>query len=118
MPIRRYVENGVFTSDALSAMSKAFEAAIWTLGPESAKRNAKRLPSSLSSRRGMTAALTWRLYIVGQSRNSAVRSWRCSSMSLDTAARHRRVRAQMIGARTTVRASGALLAGHVAPAAN
>ena len=35
MPIRRYVENGVFTSDALSAMSKAFEAAIWTLGPES-----------------------------------------------------------------------------------
>ena len=28
MPIRRYVEHGVFTSDALSAMSKAFEAAI------------------------------------------------------------------------------------------
>ena len=32
MPIRRYVGNGVFTSEALSAMSKAFEAAIWTLG--------------------------------------------------------------------------------------
>jgi hypothetical protein len=34
MPIRRYVEEGVFTSDALSAMGKAFEAAIWTLGPK------------------------------------------------------------------------------------
>jgi hypothetical protein len=34
MPIRRYVEEGVFSSEALSAMSKAFEAAIWTLGPE------------------------------------------------------------------------------------
>ena len=31
MPIRRYVEHGVFTSDALSAMSKAFAAAIRTL---------------------------------------------------------------------------------------
>jgi hypothetical protein len=34
MPIRRYVEEGVFTSDALSAMGKAFEAAIWSLGPK------------------------------------------------------------------------------------
>jgi hypothetical protein len=34
MPIRRYVEEGVFSSEALSAMGKAFEAAIWTLGPE------------------------------------------------------------------------------------
>ena len=34
MPIRRYVEEGVFTSEALSVMGKAFEAAIWTLGPE------------------------------------------------------------------------------------
>ena len=32
MPIRRYVEEGVFSADALSAMSKAFETAIWTLG--------------------------------------------------------------------------------------
>jgi len=32
MPIRRYVENGVFRSEALSAMGKAFDAAIWTLG--------------------------------------------------------------------------------------
>ena len=118
MPIRRYVENGVFTSDALSAMSKAFEAAIWTLGPESDETKREAVAKFISSRRGMTAALTWRPYIVGQSRNSAVRSWRCSSMSLDTAARHRRVRAQMIGARTAVRASGALLAGHVAPAAS
>jgi hypothetical protein len=34
MPIRRYVGEGVFSSEALSAMGKAFEAAIWTLGPE------------------------------------------------------------------------------------
>ena len=34
MPIRRYVGHGVFSSDALSAMSKAFEATVWTLGPE------------------------------------------------------------------------------------
>jgi hypothetical protein len=34
MPIRRYVEEGVFSSEALSVMGKAFEAAIWTLGPE------------------------------------------------------------------------------------
>lgn len=34
MPIRRYVEDGVFTPEALSAMGTAFEAAIWTLGPE------------------------------------------------------------------------------------
>jgi hypothetical protein len=34
MPIRRYVEKGVFTSEALSVMGKAFEAAMWTLGPE------------------------------------------------------------------------------------
>ena len=32
MPIRRYVAEGVFGSDTLSAMSKAFTAAIWTLG--------------------------------------------------------------------------------------
>ena len=32
MPIRRYVAEGVFGSDTISAMSKAFEAAIWTLG--------------------------------------------------------------------------------------
>ena len=32
MPIRRYVEVGVFTSDAQSAMNKVFEAAVWTLG--------------------------------------------------------------------------------------
>ena len=31
MPIRRYVEHGVYSSDALSAMSKAFAAAIRTL---------------------------------------------------------------------------------------
>jgi hypothetical protein len=35
MPIRRYVGEGVFSSEVLSAMGKAFEAAIWTLGPES-----------------------------------------------------------------------------------
>jgi hypothetical protein len=34
MPIRRYVGEGVFSSEVLSVMSKAFEAAIWTLGPE------------------------------------------------------------------------------------
>jgi hypothetical protein len=34
MPIGRYVGEGVFSSDALSVMGKAFEAAIWTLGPE------------------------------------------------------------------------------------
>jgi hypothetical protein len=34
MPIRRYVGEGVFSSEALSVMGKAFEAAIWTLGPE------------------------------------------------------------------------------------
>jgi hypothetical protein len=34
MPIRRYVGEGVFSSDALSVMGKALEAAIWTLGPE------------------------------------------------------------------------------------
>jgi hypothetical protein len=34
MPIRRYVEEGVFSSEALSVMGKAFEATIWTLGPE------------------------------------------------------------------------------------
>jgi hypothetical protein len=42
MAIRRYVERGVFSADALSAMSKAFEAAIWTLGigSDEAKREA------------------------------------------------------------------------------
>ena len=42
MPIRRYVEEGVFSADALSAMSKAFETAIWTLGigSDEAKREA------------------------------------------------------------------------------
>jgi hypothetical protein len=34
MPIRRYVEEGVFSSEALLVMGKAFQAAIWTLGPE------------------------------------------------------------------------------------
>jgi hypothetical protein len=34
MPIRRYVEEGVFSSEALTVIGKAFEAAIWTLGPE------------------------------------------------------------------------------------
>jgi hypothetical protein len=34
MPIRRYMEEEVFSSEALSAMGKAFEATIWTLGPE------------------------------------------------------------------------------------
>lgn len=35
MPIRRYLEHGVvFSPEALSAMGKALEAAIWTLGPE------------------------------------------------------------------------------------
>ena len=33
MPMRRYVGDGVFTPEALSAMGTAFEAAIWTLGP-------------------------------------------------------------------------------------
>jgi hypothetical protein len=32
MPIRRYVAEVVFGSDTLSAMSKAFTAAIWSLG--------------------------------------------------------------------------------------
>ena len=32
MPIRRYVAEGVFGSDTLSEMSKAFTAAIWILG--------------------------------------------------------------------------------------
>lgn len=35
MPIRRYIEDAsVFGPAALSAMNKAFEAAIWTLGPD------------------------------------------------------------------------------------
>jgi len=34
MPIRRYVQHAVFTPEVLSVMGKAFEAAIWTLGPE------------------------------------------------------------------------------------
>jgi hypothetical protein len=35
MPIRRYLEHGVvFSPEALAAMGKAFQAAIWTLGPE------------------------------------------------------------------------------------
>ena len=34
MPIRSYVEEGIFTPEALSVRGKAFEAAIWTLGPE------------------------------------------------------------------------------------
>ena len=34
MPMRRYVEDGVFKPEALSAMGTAFEATIWTLGPE------------------------------------------------------------------------------------
>ena len=42
MPIRRYVGEGVFSSEVLSVMGEAFEAAIWTLGPEcdEAKREA------------------------------------------------------------------------------
>jgi hypothetical protein len=43
MPIRRYVEKGVvFTPQALSAMSKAFEATteILGIGPDEAKRQA------------------------------------------------------------------------------
>ena len=36
VPIRRYMEGGVvFGPAVLSAMNKAFEAAIWTLGPDS-----------------------------------------------------------------------------------
>jgi hypothetical protein len=34
MPIRRYVQHGVFTSEVLSVMDRGFEAALWTLGPE------------------------------------------------------------------------------------
>ena len=34
MPIRRYVQCGVFTSEALSVMGRAFETALWTFGPE------------------------------------------------------------------------------------
>ena len=35
MPIRRYLGHGVvFSPEALSAMGKALEAAIWSLGPE------------------------------------------------------------------------------------
>ena len=34
MPIRRYVEEGVFSSEALTVMGKAFEAAMWSLGTE------------------------------------------------------------------------------------
>jgi hypothetical protein len=34
MPIRRYVGEGVFSSEDLTVMGKAFEAAIWTLGPQ------------------------------------------------------------------------------------
>jgi hypothetical protein len=42
MAIGRYVEERVFGADALSAMSKAFEAAIWTLeiGRDEMKREA------------------------------------------------------------------------------
>jgi hypothetical protein len=36
VPIRRYMEDGVvFGPLALAEMNKAFEAAIWTLGPDS-----------------------------------------------------------------------------------
>lgn len=60
-----------FSSETLSVMSKAFDATIWTpLDPNATKRNGKRLPGSLSGRRRMTAALMWRPYIVGRSRNS------------------------------------------------
>jgi hypothetical protein len=34
MPVRRYVEEGVFSSEVLSVMSKAFAAVMWSLGTE------------------------------------------------------------------------------------
>jgi hypothetical protein len=45
MPIRRYVNEGVFTSEALSVMGRAFEAAIWTLGPECDERKREAVAS-------------------------------------------------------------------------
>ena len=43
MPIRRYLGEGVFSSEALSVMGKAFEAAIWTLDPNATKRDVRQL---------------------------------------------------------------------------
>ena len=56
MPIRRYVEEGVFTPQALSAMSKALEATTEILGITGTKQNVKRSQGSSSGLRGRTTA--------------------------------------------------------------
>ena len=93
MPIRRYVEVGVFTSDALSAMSKAFEAAVWTLGIGRDKIKREGVAKFIIGLAKRTPILMRRLCIVRPSRPLAVRStagnlktsrsyWRARSLSL------------------------------------
>ena len=74
MPIRRYVQHAVFTPEVLSVMGTAFEAAIWTLGPECDEMKREAVAQFIIQLRGMTATLMRRPYIVGLSRHSAVRS--------------------------------------------
>ena len=98
MPIRRYVEEGVFSADALSAMSKAFETAIWTLGigTDETKREAvARFIVRSAQRDGHFDAAS---FIVWPSRNSAVVRPRPRS-SIPAARRRRPREAQGRGAR-------------------
>ncbi|HLY00649.1 MAG TPA: hypothetical protein VKR62_18285 [Roseiarcus sp.] len=75
MPIRRYVEEGAFTSEALSAMGKAFEAAIWTLGAERDEKNREaiaRLIIRLARSEGNVDAATLHRRAVAEFRSSTV----------------------------------------------
>jgi hypothetical protein len=103
MPIRRYLEHGVvFSPEALSAMGKAFEAAIWTLGPEcdEMKREAvAKFIIRLAREDGNLGATTLHRRTVAAFGSPTVA---CSSMNLDTAGRPRH-EPQTIETRMSVR---------------
>jgi hypothetical protein len=104
MPIRRYVEEGVFSSEALTVMGKAFEAAMWSLGTECGETKREAVAKFIIRLARNDGSLMGRPYILAQSRNSAVRSRPCSSITPDTAYRPAQ-EAETSGARTSVSSS-------------
>jgi hypothetical protein len=73
MPIRRYVEEGVFTPQALSAMNRALEATTEILGMGATKQNVKRSQGSSFGLRGRTTA--------SMRPNCVIRPWRRGAAS-------------------------------------
>ena len=67
MPIRRYVDEGVFSSEALSAMGKALEATTETLGMATTKHNVEPSRSSLSGWHRRTTASMQPRCVIGRS---------------------------------------------------